>query len=354
MKNKKTLIINKKKIFENSLPYMIAEIGVNHENSLLIAKKMINQAKISGFSAVKFQTYKAENLVIKNSPAYWDLKKEKTKSQFKLFKKYDKFDKKDYFKLYNYCKKIKIDFLSTPFDIESIDWLAPLMPAIKIASADINNFPLLRKIGSIKKPIFLSTGASNISEIKNALKVLHASGAKDIVIMHCILNYPTLNENANLNMILNLKKEFPNNIIGYSDHTLPKKIISPCVIAYQLGARVIEKHFTYNKKLKGNDHYHAIDKNDATEIISQIIEIKKILGNSKIKNFLLSEIKSRKYARRSIVTKVNIKKGDVFSETNLTTKRPGTGINPMFWNKIIGKKSKDDINADIQIKKKNF
>ena len=266
----KSIKIGKKLINQNSKPYFIAEIGVNHEGSMVKAKKMIKQAKLIGLDAVKFQTYKAENLVIKNSPAYWDIKKEKTNSQFKLFKKYDKFNKKDYLELHKYCKKIGIDFLSTPFDLESISWLKNLMPAIKIASADINNYPLLKAIGLTKKKVLISTGASNLNEIKNAIKILKKFGSKDIIIMHCILNYPTKEFNANLKMIDDLKINFPNNIIGYSDHTLPTKDISPCSIAYQLGARVIEKHFTFNKKKSGNDHYHSIDLKDARLIIDQI------------------------------------------------------------------------------------
>ena len=245
----KLIKIGKKIINRNSMPYIIAEIGVNHEGSVSVAKKMIKQAKSIGLDAVKFQTYKAENLVIKNSPAYWDIKKEKTNTQFKLFKKYDKLNKKDYIKLYQYCKKINIDFLSTPFDIETVSWLKNLMPAIKIASADINNYPLLKAVGLTKKKVLLSTGASNLKEIKDAIKILKKFGSREIVIMHCILNYPTKNSNANLKMIEDLKKKFPNIIIGYSDHTLPSNDISPCSIAYQLGARVIEKHFTFNKKI---------------------------------------------------------------------------------------------------------
>ena len=244
----KTLKIGSKLINQNSKPYFIGEIGVNHEGSMISAKRMIKQAKLIGLDAVKFQTYKAENLVIKNSPAYWDTKKEKTKSQFKLFKKFDKFNKKNYLDLQKYCKKKKIDFLSTPFDTESVYWLKTIMPAIKIASADINNFPLLKEVGLTKKKVFLSTGASDISEIKYALKILTMYGVKDIVIMHCILNYPTKDIEANLRMIKILKEKFPNNIIGYSDHTLPSNDISPCSIAYSLGARVIEKHFTLDKK----------------------------------------------------------------------------------------------------------
>lgn len=350
----KSLKIGKKRISQSTKPYIIAEIGVNHEGSMALAKQMIRQAKAAGLDAVKFQTYKAEKLVIKKSPAYWDTKKEKIQSQFELFKKYDKFNKQDYLEIYKFCKSIGIDFLSTPFDIESVSWLKNLMPAIKIASADIDNYPLLRAIGLTKKKVFISTGASKLREIENAIRILNKFGSQEIVIMHCILNYPTKDSDANLNMIEDLKKKFPKNFIGYSDHTLPSKSISPCSLAYQLGARVIEKHFTYNKKKSGNDHYHSMDYNDAKLMINQINKIYEYIGNIKSKNFIQSELKSRKYARRSIVAKVDIKRGEKFTSQNITTKRPGNGISPMKWVKIIGKKSKNIIKADTQLRLKDI
>lgn len=350
----KSIKIGKKIISQSTKPYIIAEIGVNHEGSMALAKKMIRQAKAVGLDAVKFQTYKAEKLAIKKSPAYWDTKKEKIRSQFELFKKYDKFNKQDYLEIYKFCKNIGIDFLSTPFDIKAVSWLKNLMPVIKIASADITNYPLLKAVGLTKKKVLLSTGASNLKEIKDAIKILKKFGSKEIVIMHCILNYPTKNFNANLKMIKDLKKKFPNNIIGYSDHTLPSKDISPCSIAYQLGARVIEKHFTFDKKKSGNDHYHSMDLNDANLIINQINKLRDYIGYYNSKNYIKTEIKARKFARRSIVAKIDIKKGEKFSTSNITTKRPGNGISPLNWVKIIGKKSKNNIKADTQLKIKDY
>ena len=348
------IYLGKKKITNFSRPYLIAEIGVNHGGSLKLAKKMILLAKKAGMDAAKFQTYKAEKLVIKKSPAYWDIKKEKIDSQFKLFKKYDIFEKEDYIKLQKFCKKIKIDFLTTPFDTESLKWIKDLVPVFKIASADINNIPLLKEIGYLKKPILLSTGASSIKEIKFAVELLNKCGSKKIVIMHCILNYPTRDINANLSMISDLKKIFPKNIIGYSDHTLPSKIISPCSVAYLLGARVIEKHFTFNKKRSGNDHYHSSDFKDALLMKKQIDKISILYGGNMKKRVINSEKKSRLYARRSIVSNLNIKKDEFFTKKNLITKRPGTGISPLFWNRIIGKRSKRNIKADTQIRVKDF
>jgi sialic acid synthase SpsE len=262
--------------------------------------------------------------------------------------------KKIYLILQKYCKKLNIDFLTTPFDVESLKWIKNLVPAIKIASADINNIPLLKEIGYLKKPVLLSTGASSIKEIKFAVNLLKKCGSKKIVIMHCILNYPTLDINANLSMINDLKKIFPKNLIGYSDHTLPSNIMSPCAVAYMFGARVVEKHFTFNKKKTGNDHYHSSDYNDALIMKKQIDKIFALSGSNKKKKIINSEKKSRLYARRSIVSNIDIKKNEIFTEKNLITKRPGTGISPLFWNKIIGKRSKRNIKADTQIQTKDF
>lgn len=335
---------------ENNLPYIIAEIGVNHNGSLSKAKKLIDLAAKAGANAAKFQTYKAKNLAIKNSPAYWDKKKEKTKTQYLLFKKYDLFNKEDYIKLANYCKKKKIHFLSTPFDISSVRWLKKIVHCFKIASADITNVPLLSAIAKTKKPIILSTGASNIKEIKIAIRILKRNGTKNIALLHCILNYPTLDQNANLKMITSLKKIFSRNIIGYSDHTVPKNNLMSCIIAYIMGARIIEKHFTYNKKLKGNDHYHAMSYLDLKNLNNYLKISQLLIGKEKIKKPIKSEYLSRLYARRSIVAKKNIFKGDILSEKNLITKRPALGLSPLLWEKVIGKKAKNFIKEDEILK----
>ena len=338
--------INDFKINDLSPPYIIAEIGVNHEGSIKDAKKLIKLAKQSGANAAKFQSYKADTLASKNSPAYWDLSKEKTKSQYKLFQKYHTFNPNDYETLARYCKEIEIDFMSTPFDDDAIKYLNPLVPAFKIASADINNLPFLTKIAKTKKPILLSTGASTLDEIKIAIKVLEKSGSKHIALMHCILNYPTKNENANLNMIKSLSEQFKNYTIGYSDHTLPDAEMSCLITSYILGARIIEKHFTLDKNLQGNDHYHSMDFVDLKKLKSNLKKIEKLLGSIYKKQPLNSEKISIKNARRSIVLKTKIKKNEIFSEKNLTYKRPGLGISPTEWKKVIGKKSNKNLEED--------
>ena len=345
--------LGKKIISNNSLPYIIAEIGVNHECSLKKAKKLILNAKLGGADAAKFQTYKAHLITSKYARSYWDTKKEKTKNQFELFKKYDHFEEKHYKELYKYCKKVKIEFMSTPFDDKAVDMLDPLVKFYKISSSDITNFPLLKKIASKKKPILLSTGASSLKEVKKSVKFIEKNGCKKIIIMHCILNYPTLDKDANLNMISSLKKNFPKNLIGYSDHTLPSENMDIITTSFILGAKVIEKHFTLNKRSRGNDHYHSMDIYDLKKINLNIKNIFTSIGN-KEKNFLNSEINSRKFARRSLIAKKLIKKNQIIQKSDLICKRPGTGIKPENINKVIGKRAKRILREDHIIKEKDI
>ena len=340
------IILGKRKINFFSRPYIIAEIGVNHGGSLYLAKKMIKFAKRGGADAAKFQSYKAETLASRNSPAYWDTKKEVINSQFELFKKYDSFSVKDYRNLASYSKKIGIDFISTPFDESAVDYLNPLVPFFKISSSDITNIPLLRKISKKKKPIILSTGAASINEIRNALKVLNKNGKKNVVLMHCILNYPTKNENANLRMIRGLQKNFPNNLIGYSDHTIPDQKLSSLLAAFILGATVLEKHFTHDKFLRGNDHYHAMDYKNLLEFKKNLEKIYHLLGKNEKKHPISSENVARKNARRSIVIKKNIKANQKINKNNIICKRPGTGISPQYWDKVLGQFSKRKMKID--------
>ena len=346
MKNKNTLKLGSRIITEESNPYIIAEIGVNHEGSLKKAEELINLAKEGGADAVKFQTYKAEKLASKNSPAYWDTKKEKTKSQFQLFKKYDNFEKKDYIHLYNYSKNKGIDFLSTPFDLDSIDFLDSLVPFYKVASADINNLPFLRKIASKSKPVLLSTGASNIDEIDYAIEILKSKGCEEIGILHCILNYPTKDENASLRMINHLKNNYPDFLIGYSDHTLPDNNMLSLLTAFSSGAVIIEKHFTFDKTLPGNDHYHAMDKKDLRNFVSLSSKLNKLLGSNKIKKSIPSEDISRKNARRSIVSNSFLEENHIIKEEDIICKRPGLGISPIHWDEVIGMKTTKKIEED--------
>ena len=324
-------------------PYIIAEAGVNHEGSLETAIRLINEAADGGADAIKFQTYKADKIASKDSPAYWDLSKEKTDSQYKLFQKYDSFWKNEYEILKIHCDKSGIEFMSTPFDIESAKFLNDLMDVYKISSSDINNKPFIKYICDFRKPIILSTGASTIQEIDEALSwVPYAEN--NVAILQCILNYPTEDKNANLGMILDLKKRYQNHIIGYSDHTLPKEM-KTLEIATLIGARILEKHFTHDKNLPGNDHYHAMDKEDL-KIFKKNIEQMFIILGDQTKYSLFSENPARNNARRSLVTAKNIHKGEIISHEHLTWKRPAHGISPKHIENVLGKKAKRDIEDD--------
>lgn len=332
-------------ITDNSGLYVIAEIGVNHEGSLETAKRLIELAKEGGAHAAKFQSYKADTLAAKNSPSYWDLTKESTNSQHKLFSKYDNFGPSEYQALAEHCKTVGIDFISTPFDEAAVQFLNPLVPFFKIASADITNTPLLRQVAATKKPAVLSTGASRLSEIKTAIDVLETAGCEQIALLHCILNYPTDDNNANLAMIHSLKEHFPSYSIGYSDHTVPDSNMFVLGCAYDLGARIIEKHFTHDKTLPGNDHYHAMNKDDLQVFIQNVRRTDKILGN-RAKLPLKSEEISRKNARRSLVTVHQLQQGDQINNDSLIPKRPAFGISPVHIDKVLGATVERNLDSD--------
>jgi len=332
-------------IQEEKSPYIIAEAGVNHEGSMDLAKRLIDEAAEGGADAIKFQSYKAETLASKNSPSYWSLEKESTTSQFELFKKYDNFWKNEYEELKLYCDQAGIEFCSTPFDSESADYLNDLMSFYKISSSDITNKPFIEQISSYGKPIILSTGASEHTEIKSALNwINNISGDINVALLHCILNYPTPNKNANLRMIIDLCNEYPKNIIGYSDHTLPEEMLS-LYTATIYGALVLEKHFTHDKSLPGNDHYHAMDKNDL-KLFRNMLEKLNLISGSKEKKCIPEELISKKNARRSIVANCLINKGDTITREMITFKRPGTGIKPFEIDEILGKKASIEIAED--------
>ena len=328
--------LGRRRIDARSEPYVIAEIGVNHEGSLTTAKRLIELAKQGGADAAKFQTYKAETLASRHSPAYWDTTKEATLSQYELFKKYDAFGPKEYQALAEHCKHIGIEFVSTPFDDGAVDLLAPLVTFFKIASADITNTPLLRRVARTGKPVVLSVGAATIDEINGALATLRGEGATSIALLHCILNYPTADENANLRMIGDLAERYPECVIGYSDHTTPKQGLPSLVAAWLLGAVILEKHFTHDTSLPGNDHYHAMTAADIEGFRSEVARIRPLLG-AREKHPLPSEEIARTNARRSIVVTRDLPEGHRISEADITYKRPGTGISPVSWDDVLGR-----------------
>ena len=321
--------------------YVIAEVGVNHEGNLDTAFKLVEEAKSGGADAVKFQTYKAETIAAPDAKPYWDRTEETTESQFELFKKYDGFGPDEYRMIYEHCMKIGIDFSSTPFDLDAVEWLDEMVPFYKIASADITNFPLIRAIAKKSKPILLSTGASTVEEIGSAIRELENFGNDEICIMHCVLNYPTEAENANLRMIQGLSKIFPTNVIGYSDHTRPDARMLTLTSAVILGAQVIEKHFTLDKFMEGNDHYHSMDRSDLKIFIENLSALNPRMG-SESKHFLNSEVPARENARRSLHYVRNVTKGEILKDSDFIALRPATGIPPSEIDKFTGKALKFD------------
>ena len=330
-------------------PYVIAEIGVNHEGDLELAKEMIRQVAKAGGHAAKFQTYKAQKIASKDhSPSYWDLKEEPCTSQFSLFKKYDSFDRKEFKILHKECQKNNIDFLSTPFDLDSVDMLNDFVPIFKVASADLTNIPLLRKIASKKKPVVLSTGASSMSEIDVAIENLETYGASKISLLHCVLNYPTPKTNAQMRLLKKLNKIYGDRYkIGYSDHVKPNdnNEMPALEMATLSGACIIEKHFTYDKSLPGNDHYHSMDGTDLKRFLKKISDYQVLWGKSDNRSIEL-EASAVQNARRRIIISKNITKGEILSENNLIALRSNQGINIKHWDEVVGKTASRDLKKD--------
>ena len=334
-------------------PYVIAEMGVNFYDTARImgitpleaAKLYIDKAAEVGIDCAKFQSYKAGTIVSKHSPAYWDRTKEPTATQFELFKKFDKFDEKDYQELCDYTHSKGMDFTSTPFDYQSADYLEKMVDFYKISSSDCSNIPFIKHIGKKGLPVVISVGASYLSEVDEAIRALEEVGCKDITILHCVLSYPTAPENANLNIISTLKRIFPNIKVGFSDHVPPDETMMTLATAYLLGAEVIEKHFTLDKTIPGNDHYHSGDPSDFAKAIENFKWIDTIKGSGE-KTVLQCEVVSRREARRSLVLTRSLKTGDVIKETDLMAKRPGTGISPIYTEIVVGRKVLMDLEED--------
>lgn len=328
-------------------PLIIAEAGVNHEGSMDLAKRLIDEAKEGGADAIKFQTYKAETLASRHSPSYWDTTKEPTLSQRELFSKYDKFWRKEYEELKKHCDRVGIEFLSTPFDLESATFLNDMMDVFKISSSDITNKPFIEYMCAFGKPVLLSTGASHPYEIEEAVSWIKPYGNK-LALLHCVLNYPTADKDANLGMITDLARRFPEAAIGYSDHTLPRdmKVLE---IASILGACILEKHFTHDKTLPGNDHYHAMDKEDLKGFRRSMQRILEVLGRPD-KTTLPSEEPARSNARRSLVAKRRIAKGERLTAENVTWKRPATGISPKDISLVLGRTATRDVDEDSPLR----
>jgi len=323
--------------------FIIGEAGVNHNGSLELAKKMIDAAKDAGVDAVKFQTFVSENLVscFAEKAEYQKAATGAAENQLEMIKKLElSYD--DFRALKSYAEKLDIIFMSTPFDIDSIDFLAELgMDIFKIPSGEITNLPYLIRIGNLKRKVILSTGMSSISDINEAVTILQNAGTDDITLLHCNTAYPTPYEDVNLHVMNTLHETFrlP---VGYSDHT---NGIEVSIAAAALGAVVIEKHFTLDRTMEGPDHKASLEPSELKQMVQAIRHIEQALGSSE-KQPTGSELVNRDIARKSIVAKCGIKAGTVFTEDNITVKRPGNGISPMKWFEVLGQKAPRDFIQD--------
>lgn len=325
--------------------FIIAEAGVNHNGSIELAFKLIDAANQADVDAVKFQSFKADKLVSSKAEKA-DYQKQTTLSsetQYEMIKKLE-LSIEDHKRLIEYCNKTGIQFLSSPFDLDSIDLLNELgLEIFKIPSGEIINLPYLRKIGKFNKNVILSTGMSDLGEIEDALDVLTESGTdlNKITILHCNTEYPTPFEDVNLKTMLTIKNSFGVKV-GYSDHTPGIEIP---VAAVALGATVIEKHFTLDRNMEGPDHKASLEPDELRAMVSAIRNIEKALGNG-IKRPSPSELKNKPIARKSLIAIKDIKKGEEFTDNNIGIKRPGNGISPMRWEEVIGKKASRDFTFD--------
>ncbi len=325
--------------------FIIAEAGVNHNGSIKLAKRLIDAAVDSGANAVKFQTFKAENLVSKNAikAEYQKKTTDALESQFDMLKKLE-LDIDMHKNLISYCQEKGIMFLSTPFDHDSIEMLNELgLQIFKIPSGEITNLPYLRRIGSLGKQVILSTGMSTLKEVGDALNILIDAGTlkQNITVLHANTMYPTPMEDVHLNAMLTMQKEF-GVAVGYSDHT---QGIEVDIAAVAMGAICIEKHFTLDKSMEGPDHKASLEPKELKKMVLSIRNIEKALGYS-VKKPSPSESVNLDIARKSIVAKQYIKKGDLLNDNNITIKRPGNGINPIKWDNIIGTNAIKDYQTD--------
>ena len=346
----KKIKIGNKLIGEREPCFIIAEVGVNHNGKLSLAKKLVDVAKEANVDAVKFQTFKTKDVVTKKARLIKYQKKNmgQDESQLEILKKLE-LKYQDFKTLKNYADRKKIIFLSTPDTEEDADFLENLVHAYKIGSSDVINYPLLERIAKKKKPIILSTGMSTLNEVREAVKVIKKQGNNKIVLLHCTTNYPCPLEEVNLRAMQTLKKEF-DLPVGYSDHTLG--MIVP-ITAVALGAQVLEKHFTLSRDSLGPDHKASLEPKELKEMVIAIRKAEKALGVG-IKKPTKSEEKIKGDARKSIVAMINIPKNTKITENMLIIKRPGIGIEPKYLNKIVGKRARRDIKKDTLINFKDL
>lgn len=330
-------------------PFIIAEIGVNHDGDLERAKDLVDAAARGGAHAAKFQTYTADKLAARTtSPAYWDTSKEPTKSQYELFSRYGTMQPDDYAALAAHCADRGVVFLSTPFDLDAVEMLEPLMPVVKVASADLTNVPLQRRIRATGKPVIMSVGASTHDEIQAAVERMLGPGddapVPSLTLLHCVLNYPTPHAAAQLGQIRTLQQTFGDiAAIGYSDHVRPNDdgTMPSLEIAVTLGAVVIEKHFTDDKQLPGNDHYHSMDEHDLAAFVARLAEYRTLWGGSSLE--LGTQSAAISHARRRVVAARAIGAGTVLEATDLIALRSNVGIEIAQWDSVLGRRTAVDV-----------
>jgi len=326
--------------------FIIAEAGVNHNGKMDLALEMVEAASKAGANAIKFQTFRAETLVTRTASKanYQKETNGLNESQFDMLKKLE-LDLDTHKKLMAHCRERQINFLSTPFDLTTIDLLSEIgLTTWKIPSGDITNLPYLKKIGTLKQQVILSTGMADLGEIEDALDTLEGAGTlrKNITVLHCNTEYPTPMQDVNLRAMIAIERAFPGVQVGYSDHTLG---IEVPISAVAMGAKVIEKHFTLGRSMEGPDHKASLEPNELGAMVSAIRNIESAMGDG-IKSPSASELKNKSIVRKSIVAACPIRKGEVFSKQNITAKRPGTGISPMRWYEIIGRLSPRNFDVD--------
>lgn len=330
--------------------FVIAEAGVHHNGSLKKACALIDAAAGSGADAIKFQTYRAETLVTHWAPKYWQpAGDDAEESQQAFFKRRGRLDRDAYRTLATRAREKGIHFCSTPFDEEAVRWLHEAgVPFWKIASGDIDNFPLLAVVAKTGKPVILSTGASYFQEIEASVNFLRSRGVVDLALLHCTLAYPTPDDQANLGRIQALKERFPGMPVGYSDHTVPAEAATVPVLAAALGARIVEKHFTLDRSLPEDDHYHSVDPELLALMVRQIQTAEKAASlNLEITE---AEGPARANARRSLVAAHPLAPGTLLTEERVSAKRPGGGISPARFREVAGRTLKNALALDQQIR----
>jgi len=346
--------IGKFKFTKNSPPYIIAEAGVNHNGSYELAVRLVDEAAAAGAHAIKWQIYSAGKLCTRTAPRFWEWEGEikQNGTQYDSYAELDKFPLEEYRRLAKYCRERGIEFLATPFDEEAVEFLESIkVAAYKVASCDCSNIPFLKYIARQQKPVLLSTGASSLEDIDEAVAAIEGEGNRQIVVLHCILKYPTPPEHANLEMIRTLKQRYARYPVGFSDHTLGVR----CTLAaIACGAEVIEKHYTVDKKLPlSADHWLSVDPPELKEIVDGSAEIKQAMGQPWARPLPI-ELPTFLNARRSVVANRDIAMGTVIVAGMLTCKRPGTGLHPRHLESLIGKKARRDLREDDLVKIEDF